>query len=93
MNVRQLEALRNREARLSGRRHSPDRIGELSPRKGSLADASCKPREVLSRLEPQSVARSATVGDFSFVSDPLETSSSQFAELGRERNGSFYPHK
>ncbi len=35
---------------------------------------------------------SAVVGDYSFVSAPLETSSSQFAEVGTERNGSFYPH-
>ncbi len=33
----------------------------------------------------------ATVGDFSFVSAPLATSSSSFAELGHERNGSFFP--
>ncbi len=33
----------------------------------------------------------ARVGDFHYVSDPIETSSSQFAQLGHERNGSFYP--
>ncbi len=32
-----------------------------------------------------------TVGDFTFVSDPLATSSSAFAEIGHERNGSFFP--
>jgi hypothetical protein len=32
----------------------------------------------------------ATVGDYSFVSDPLTTSSSSFAEIGRERSGSFF---
>jgi hypothetical protein len=32
----------------------------------------------------------ATVGDFTYVSDPIRTSSSVFAELGRERNGSFF---
>jgi hypothetical protein len=32
----------------------------------------------------------ATVGDFQFVSAPLATSSSSFAELGHERNGSFF---
>jgi hypothetical protein len=32
---------------------------------------------------------SATVGDLTLVSDPIETSTSSFAELGRERNGSF----
>lgn len=32
----------------------------------------------------------ATVGDYAFVSDPLATSSSAFAEIGRERNGSFF---
>jgi hypothetical protein len=32
---------------------------------------------------------SAVVGDYSFVSAPLATSSSEFAELGTERNGSF----
>jgi hypothetical protein len=34
----------------------------------------------------------ATVGDFRYVSAPLSTSSSEFAELGHERNGSFDPH-
>jgi hypothetical protein len=33
----------------------------------------------------------ATVGDFTFVSDPLVTSSSLFAEIGWERNGTFFP--
>jgi hypothetical protein len=32
-----------------------------------------------------------TVGDFTFVSAPLATSSSSFAEIGHERNGSFFP--
>ncbi len=32
----------------------------------------------------------ATVGDLVFVSDPLATSSSSFAEIGPERNGSFF---
>jgi hypothetical protein len=32
----------------------------------------------------------ATVGDYRFVSDPLKTSSSSFAEIGSERNGSFF---
>jgi hypothetical protein len=32
----------------------------------------------------------ATVGDFTFVSDPLATSSSSFAEIGQERNGAFF---
>ena len=34
---------------------------------------------------------SAAVGDYTFVSDPMVTSSSSFAELGQERNGSFLP--
>lgn len=36
---------------------------------------------------------SGTVGDFEFVSDPLEanTSYSSFAEIGHEQNGSFFP--
>jgi len=34
----------------------------------------------------------ATVGDFHYVSAPLSSSASEFAELGTERNGSFYPH-
>ena len=34
----------------------------------------------------------ATVGELQYVSAPLETSSSEFAELGTERNGAFYPH-
>jgi len=33
----------------------------------------------------------ATVGDFTFVSDPIATSFSSFAEIGHERNGSFFP--
>src|SRR5262249_26297526 len=33
----------------------------------------------------------ATVGDLTVVSDPLTTSSSAFAEIGHERNGSFFP--
>ena len=33
----------------------------------------------------------ATVGDYQFVSAPLATSSSSFAEIGHERNGSFFP--
>jgi hypothetical protein len=32
----------------------------------------------------------ATAGDYSFVSAPLETSSSGFAQIGEERNGSFF---
>ena len=31
-----------------------------------------------------------TVGNLRFRSDPLDTSSSSFAEIGRERNGSFF---
>ena len=31
-----------------------------------------------------------TVGDYTFVSDSLATSSSAFAEIGHERNGSFF---
>jgi hypothetical protein len=34
---------------------------------------------------------SAAVGDFSFASGPASTSSSLFAEIGHERNGSFFP--
>ena len=33
----------------------------------------------------------ATLGDLTFVSDPLGTSSSVFAEIGHERNGAFFP--
>ena len=33
----------------------------------------------------------AAVGDYTFVSDPIATSSSSFAEIGHERNGSFFP--
>ena len=32
----------------------------------------------------------ATAGEYQFVSAPLATSSSSFAELGRERNGMFF---
>jgi hypothetical protein len=34
---------------------------------------------------------SATVGDLQYVSDPLATSASVFAEIGHERNGAFFP--
>ncbi|HEX4565545.1 MAG TPA: hypothetical protein VH138_02895 [Vicinamibacterales bacterium] len=34
---------------------------------------------------------SAVVGDLAFQSDPLETSSSDFATMGTERNGVFFP--
>ena len=37
------------------------------------------------------MAWSAVVGNYSFRSDPLETSSSDFASLGEERNGTFFP--
>ena len=37
------------------------------------------------------MAWTATVGDFTFRSDPLTTSSSSFAEIGHERNGIFFP--
>jgi hypothetical protein len=32
-----------------------------------------------------------TVGDLTFASAPLSTSSSSFAEIGHERNGTFFP--
>jgi hypothetical protein len=35
----------------------------------------------------------ATVGDFTFVSAPLATSFSSFAEIGHERNGLFFHRK
>jgi hypothetical protein len=34
---------------------------------------------------------SAVAGDYAYQSDPLDTSSSDFASLGTERNGSFFP--
>lgn len=34
---------------------------------------------------------SAVVGDLAFQSDPLETSSSDFATMGTHRNGVFFP--
>lgn len=34
---------------------------------------------------------SATSGDYVFRSGPASTSSSDFAEIGQERNGSFFP--
>ena len=34
---------------------------------------------------------SAVVGDYTLVSDPIATSFSSFAEIGHERNGSFFP--
>jgi len=37
------------------------------------------------------MAWTARVGDFRFVSAPLATSSSSFAEIGHERNGIFFP--
>jgi hypothetical protein len=35
----------------------------------------------------------ATAGDFHYVSAPLSTSSSEFDEIGHERNGSYFPHE
>jgi hypothetical protein len=35
---------------------------------------------------------SAVVGDYEFVSAPLSTSTSDFAEIGQERNGVFFPN-
>ena len=35
------------------------------------------------------MAWTASVGDYDFVSDPLETSTSSFAVIGQETNGSF----
>lgn len=32
-----------------------------------------------------------TVGNVSYESDPLATSGSSFAEIGKERNGAFFP--
>jgi hypothetical protein len=37
------------------------------------------------------MAWSAVIGDLEFRSDPIGTSSSDFASLGTERNGSFFP--
>ena len=37
------------------------------------------------------MAWTARVGQYLFESDPIETSSSDFAELGTERNGSYFP--
>ena len=37
------------------------------------------------------MAWTATVGDYTLVSDPISTSSSSFAEIGQERNGTFNP--
>src|SRR5262249_20439634 len=34
----------------------------------------------------------AEVGDYRFVSAPIGTSSSSFAEIGHEQNGVFFPH-
>jgi hypothetical protein len=36
---------------------------------------------------------SAVVGDYHFKSDPLATSSSDFAEMGTMRNGTFFPRQ
>lgn len=35
----------------------------------------------------------AVVGDYMFRSGPLSTSSSDFAEIGTMRNGTFFPHQ
>jgi hypothetical protein len=35
---------------------------------------------------------SATSGDYHYMSAPMSTSKSEFAELGHERNGTFFPH-
>jgi len=33
----------------------------------------------------------AVTDDYTFVSAPMETTKSEFAELGEERNGCFFP--
>ena len=35
----------------------------------------------------------AVVGNYQFRSEPLSTSSSDFAEIGTMRNGTFFPHR
>jgi hypothetical protein len=35
----------------------------------------------------------AVVGNYQFHSEPLSTSSSDFAEIGTMRNGTFFPHR
>jgi len=37
------------------------------------------------------MAWSAIAGDYAYQSDPIETSFSDFASLGTERNGAFFP--
>jgi len=39
------------------------------------------------------MAWSAVVGDYRFTSDPLNTSWSDFAEIGTMRNGTFFPSR
>ena len=40
---------------------------------------------------PAQMSWTATVGDYTLVSDPIATSSSSYAEIGQERNGVFNP--
>jgi hypothetical protein len=56
-------------------------VSSTDPTKGIFSGtfASC-----MARMEWQ-----AQAGDFSFVSDPLETSQSTFAEIGQEMNGAY----
>ncbi len=56
-------------------------VNSTDPTKGIFSGtfASC-----MAQIEWQ-----AQAGDFSFESDPLETSSSTFAEIGQEMNGSY----
>jgi len=58
------------------------RVHDVNPAQGYTADLT---------YDTATVVWSGQQGTFSFVSDPANTSVSQFAAIGRERNGRFFP--
>jgi len=58
------------------------RVKDRNPAQGYAADF---------LYDTAAISWSGQQGSFSFVSDPASTSVSQFAAIGHERNGRFFP--
>ena len=58
------------------------RVKDVNPAQGYAADFI---------YDTAAISWSGQQGGFSFVSDPASTSTSQFAAIGKERNGHFFP--
>jgi hypothetical protein len=93
----QIEDYGDLNAAFSGRgRHTGDRVvrGQVVWRRQASQshdeDAGFAAEFVRGKAQMQ---WSAVVGDYRFTSDPLSTSSSDFAEIGTMRNGTFFPHR